>query len=143
MKTIIVHLEAPSQNNIGGRTWRARAGATKTTRANWRMMTASQMTAHGIAKATGHRSLAIVAYRKQRCRDIANLIGGMKACIDGMVDAGLLVDDCGDMATITYDQGTASQSPTGKPCTVIEVDDIEHKPTDRIAKRATAMERIK
>jgi hypothetical protein len=141
MKTIVVHLEAPSQNNLGGRTWRARAGAAKTTRANWRMMTGSQMIVHGIPAATGHRSLAIIAYRKQRCRDIANLIGGMKACIDGMVDAGLLVDDCRDMATIAYDQGTVSQSPTGRPCTVITVEDIERQSTDRIKRRGTALER--
>jgi len=141
MKTIVVHLEAPSQNNLGGRTWRARAGATKTTRANWRMMTGSQMIVNGIPAATGHRSLTITAYRKQRCRDIANLIGGMKACIDGMVDAGLLVDDCRDMATITYDQATASQSPTGRPCTVIRVEDAEHSPTQTIKRRSRALEK--
>ena len=124
MKTIIIPLEAPSQNNLGGRTWRARAGRTKVTRCNWRAMAASQMAVMLIPRATGPRSLHIVAYRKQRCRDIANLIGGMKACVDGMVDAGLLADDCTDMATITYDQGTVSCSPNGRPCTVITVEDV-------------------
>lgn len=124
MKTIIIPLEAPSQNNLGGRTWRARAGKTKATRCNWRMWAASQMAVMLISRATGQRSLHIVAYRKQRCRDIANLIGGMKACIDGLVDAGLLADDCTDMATITYAQGTAAQSPSGQPCTIITVDGL-------------------
>ncbi|HAT10313.1 MAG TPA: hypothetical protein DCS97_06915 [Planctomycetes bacterium] len=124
MTVLRIPLEAPSQNNLGGRTWRARAGHTKTTRANWRMMAASQMILLAIPKATGPRRLHIIAYRKQRCRDIANLIGGMKACIDGLVDAGLLVDDRDGMASITYEQGVVSTSPTGHVCTLIHVDDI-------------------
>ena len=122
MIKLLIPMEAPSQNNLGGKNWRVRAAATKRTRAKWKLFTASQMNTYGIGKAYGPRTIHITAYRKQRCRDIANLIGGMKACVDGMVDAGLLVDDCILYSTITYDQGTASQSPTKKPCTIIEVE---------------------
>ena len=122
MIQLFIPLEAPSQNNLGGKNWRVRAAETKRTRAKWKLFTASQMNTYGIAPATEHRFIHITAYRKQRCRDIANLIGGLKACIDGMVDAGLLVDDCTKFSSITYDQGTASQSPTKKPCTIIEVE---------------------
>jgi len=124
MTVLRIPLEAPSQNNLGGRTWRARAGHTKTTRANWRMMAASQMILLAIPKATGPRRLHIIAYRKQRCRDIANLIGGMKACIDGLVRAGLLVDDDRAHATFTYAEDVASKSPTKKPCTRILIEEV-------------------
>ena len=77
-----------------------------------------------IERANGPRALHIVAYRKQRCADIANLIGGAKACIDGMTDAGLLVDDRDQLARITYEQQVTSRSPTKKPHTTIQVQDI-------------------
>ena len=117
--------EIPSQNNTGkGRTWQARAAGIKKTRSLWRLCTTVAMRHAGAARATGPRALHIIAYRTQRCADIANLIGGAKSVIDGMVDAGLLIDDRDSLARITYEQRVASKSPTKKPHTTIIVTEI-------------------
>jgi hypothetical protein len=119
---ITIPLEIPSQNATGkGRTWRARAAATKRVRTAWRYHCLVAMAQVCAMKATAFRSLHIIAYRKQRCADIANLIGGAKACVDGMVDAGLLVDDRDTMARITYEQHAAGKSPNRRPCTILTV----------------------
>ena len=117
--------EIPSQNvTEKGRNWRGRAAKTKARRNLWRMLCASGMAQAGIPRATGPRLVHVVAYRRQRCKDIANLIGGAKACIDGMADAGLMQDDRDSKARITYQQDVASASPTRQPCTLIHVEDI-------------------
>jgi len=119
---ITIPLEIPSQNATGkGRTWRARAAATKKLRTAWHYHGIVAMGRACIMKATSPRALHIIAYRTRRCADIANLIGGAKACVDGLVDAGLLVDDRDTMAAITYEQHAAGKSPTKKPCTIITV----------------------
>ena len=125
--TLEICQEIPSQNNTGkGRTWQARAAGTKKTRSLWRLCATVEMRRAGAVRATGPRSMHIIAYRTQRCADIANLIGGAKSCIDGMVDAGLLLDDRDSLAHITYEQRVASKSPTKKPhTTVIVTDSIE------------------
>lgn len=121
----IIPAQVPSQNETEkGRSWRGRAAKTKDRRNLWRVLCASGMSRAGIPIATGPRLIHVVAYRRQRCRDIANLIGGAKACIDGMVDAGLMLDDRDSKARITYQQGVASESPTREPCTLIHVEDI-------------------
>jgi Holliday junction resolvase RusA-like endonuclease len=121
-----IPVEIPSQNSTGqGRTWQARAANTKRTRNLWRTWTMVEMRRAGVVRADGPRSLHIIAYRTQRCADIANLIGGAKACIDGMTDAGLLVDDRDSLARITYEQQVASKSPTKKPHTALVIEDIK------------------
>lgn len=126
--------EIPSQNvTEKGRSWRGRAAKTKARRALWRMLCASGMAQAGIPPATGPRLVHVVAYRRQRCKDIANLIGGAKACIDGMVDAGLLLDDQDSKARITYEQDVASASPTRQPCTRITVTPAESTATQENA----------
>lgn len=122
--------EIPSQNETEkGRSRFARWGKTKARRNLWRMLCASGMAQAGIPPATGPRLVHVVAYRRQRCKDIANLIGGAKACIDGMVDAGLLLDDQDSKARITYEQDVASASPTRQPCTRITVTPAESTAT--------------
>lgn len=120
-----IPLEIPSQNktNKGLNYW-VRAAATKRTRRLWAEHCRIAMLRGGIPRATGKRRMHVLAYRKRKCYDIENLIGGAKACVDGIVDAGLLVDDRIKMATITYAQELASKSPTGKPHTVIFVREI-------------------
>jgi hypothetical protein len=121
---MILHipLEIPSQNATGGgRTWKIAAAKTAKRRALWRTWGVLEMRRVGIARANGPRSIHVHAYRTQRCADIANLIGGAKACIDGLVDAGLLTDDRDTQARITYEQSTAGKSPTKKPHTTITV----------------------
>ncbi len=139
--TIFIPLEIPSQNvTEKGRSWRGRAAKTKLRRANWCQMCRFDMCQLSIPRATAPRSLHIIAYRTRRCSDIGNLIGGAKACVDGMADTGLILDDRDSKARITYDQAVASKSPTGKPCTVITVEDIaeEHPPTSSHHRRKVA-----
>jgi hypothetical protein len=120
-----IPLEIPSQNTTGkGRTWHARAAATRKVRKKWFQMTWIKMHSEGIPSASGPRSLHIIAYRKRRCADTANLIGGAKAAIDGMVDAKLLVDDRDSCARITYEQQVASKSPSKKPHTTLILTDL-------------------
>lgn len=121
---IIIPFEIPSQNvTEKGLSWRVRAAKTKARRNDWRIACVFAMRGAGIVNAAGPRSLRIIAYRKRYCSDIANLIGGAKACIDGLVDAGLIMDDRDAKARITYAQELASASPLGRgtTCTVIEV----------------------
>lgn len=121
-----IPVEIPSQNQTGkGRTWRVRAAGVKRLRVLWCCWGRVVMGEAKVPKATGRRSLHIVAYRKQRCADIGNLIGGAKACIDGLVDAGLLVDDRDTKACITYEQHSAGKSPTKKPHTILRIADIQ------------------
>ena len=122
MKELQIPVEIPTQNvTERGRTWRARAASTKKRRASWRAWCSSKMMIEGVTPAAGPRTLHIIAYRAQRCKDIANLIGGAKACIDGLVDAHLLLDDQDSMASITYEQRVASKSPTKRPHTTIQI----------------------
>jgi hypothetical protein len=117
-----IPLEIPSQNTIGGgRTWKINAAKTAKRRALWRTWCALEMRRAGVPRATGPRSIHVLAYRTQRCKDDANLRGGAKACIDGCVDAGLLLDDDDRLARITYEQSTAGKSPTKKPHTIITI----------------------
>lgn len=71
--------------------------------------------------------VTITSYRRQRFHDEANLIGGCKGLVDGLVRAGLLVDDSTTWATFTYRQQTLAHSPLGylQPCTVIEITPAE------------------
>lgn len=124
--TILITAEIPSQNETErGRSHIIRAAKKRSMRNTWGWMAKCMMSENGIPRATGPRRLKITAYRKRLCSDIANLIGGAKACIDGLVDAGLLQDDRDAEAAITYAQGLTSSSPygKGKVCTLIEIED--------------------
>ena len=125
---LTIPLEIPSQNSLKARHWQALARATKQRRAAWRWAGIQAMQAAGCPVATGPRSVHIIAYRRQRCRDIANLVGGAKACIDGLVDAGLLIDDRDAMATISYAQDVLSAKPGRCPCAVLTVSDLIQDP---------------
>lgn len=121
---IIIPFEVPSQNvTEKGRNWRSRAASTKGRRLRWAAACRSEMARLGILPATGKRRLHVCAYRKRMCFDIGNLIGGFKACADGLVDAGLLVDDRDTKALITYEQQLASKSPDGRTCTILSIED--------------------
>lgn len=128
MTKAILHisLEIPSQNATGvGRDWRVRARNIKKLRTLWCSWGRFAMRDAGLPLATGPRSMHVIAYRKMRCADIANLIGGFKACCDGLVDAGILIDDRDSKARITYEQNVASKSPTKTPHTVLVIEDIK------------------
>lgn len=73
----------------------------------------------------GKMAVHIHAFRRQRTRDEANLIGGCKGLIDGLVRAGLLVDDSRQWATFTYAEDVASKTPTRRPSTRITITPAE------------------
>lgn len=130
MIEIRIPLQAPSQNDFSAyRDWRARSRATRSIRMAWASACRVLMAAKGIPKAVGPRRLHVIAYRKQKCRDIANLSGGLKPAIDGLVDAGLLIDDADELARITYAQGVRSESPTRDVLTIIQVENIDSQPS--------------
>lgn len=120
MKTI-VRLQIPGQNKRERWHWARQRREVQ----QWCMLAGLQFTAQGLAKATGRRRVTITSFRRQRFHDEANLIGGCKGLIDGLVRAELLVDDSTSWATFAYAQALASASPLGRgiPCTVIEIED--------------------
>ncbi len=84
--------------------------------------------AAGVADATGPRRLKITSYRRRLITDRANLVGGCKGLVDGLVRARVLVDDRDQLAELEYEQRVLSQLPPElltnglrKPKTVVEV----------------------
>ena len=72
----------------------------------------------------GKRRIVVTAYRARLCDDYANLVGGCKGLIDGLVKAGLLVDDSMEWMAAEYRQELRSHPCNPAPrkaCTVVEV----------------------
>lgn len=123
MHEITIPLEIPSQNSLyKGLNPKVIHARIRLIREAWRWHAWAEMLRHGIKGATGSRKLLIFAHRKRKCSDIANLIGGAKPCIDGLKDAGLIVDDSDKFMRAEYHQYTVSRGE--KPKTVIEVYDL-------------------
>jgi hypothetical protein len=114
-----IPLEVPSQNKTNVQHWAVRVKFKKLC-VQW-----IRHASRGAGKATGARRLKLTAYRKRRITDDANLRGGAKDMVDSIVNSGLLVDDNDKMAQIEYRQELAGDSPTGKPCTRIQIEDIQ------------------
>ena len=119
----------PSQNVTARRHWRANH------RDVAQVAQMVRLVAWSICNAKGPRSVVVTSYRKQRITDGANLIGGAKSLVDGLVKAGALVDDNDRMARITYGQAVLSQLPEEwvktygrRPLTVIEILDLTDSP---------------
>ena len=73
----------------------------------------------------GKRAVRITSYRARLLTDHANLVGGCKGLIDGLVRAGLLVDDADAWMSATYFQELRSNpcNPIPKTaCAVVEID---------------------
>lgn len=94
--------------------------------------------AHGckVPPPTGHRTVIITSYRRQLMKDHANLVGGCKGLVDGIVRAGLLLDDSIKLASFEYRQAVLSRLPAdlrkdfgGRPCTAIEITDTPAEST--------------
>jgi hypothetical protein len=118
---ILIHKEVPSMNVRERMHWRAQRREVST----WEAMLRAASTPSLWQRMVGTRAVVhIHAFRRQRTRDEANLIGGCKGLIDGLVRAGLLVDDSREWATFTYVEDVASKSPTRKPCTRILIEDV-------------------
>ncbi len=119
MIDLLIPAEVPSQNKRERWHWSKQRREVS----GWERWFAYAMRPGRLDVATGKRKVHIHAFRRQRCRDEANLIGGCKGLIDGLVRAGLLVDDDRAHATFTYAEDVASKSPTGKPCTKITIEE--------------------
>lgn len=79
----------------------------------------------------GKRAVRITSYRGRLLTDHANLVGGCKGLIDGLVRSGLLVDDSDEWMSATYFQELRShpENPTpGKSCTVVEITEATTTP---------------
>ena len=122
--------EVPSQNVTARRHWRHNYQDVDRTNRLARIM------GNEACHAKKRRSVTITSYRTRRITDHANLVGGCKSLVDGLVRAGVLVDDSDRLASITYAQAVLSQMPVdlqlkfaGRPCTLIEVEDMPNEPT--------------
>lgn len=125
MTVLLLHKEVPSMNVRERMHWRAQRREVTA----WELLIRAQRVPGTLPIATGKMAVHIHAYRRQRTRDEANLIGGCKGLIDGLVRAGLLVDDSRQWATFTYAEDVASKSPTRKPCTRIQITPSESTDT--------------
>lgn len=115
MTTFILPCDIPSQNKRERWHWSKQRAEVK------RWATLFRDGSQGLRPPTGKRHVSITSYRRQRCRDMANLVGGCKGLIDGLVRAGVLLDDSIALMEATYAQEVVSRSPTGKPCTVVAI----------------------
>jgi hypothetical protein len=119
MIDLLIPAETPSANTRERWHWSQQRREVTT----WARWFAYAQRPAGLDKAKGKRLVKIHAFRRQRCRDEANFISGCKGLIDGLVRAGLLVDDSREWATFTYAEDVASKSPTKKPCTRVQIEE--------------------
>lgn len=120
MIDLLIPLEVPSQNTRDKWHWSKRSRETKA----WERYIRAYIRPGDLDKATGKRLVTIRAYRRQRCRDAANLVGGCKGLIDALVRVGLLIDDDRAHAEFTYAEEVASKSPMKRASTKIEIEDL-------------------
>ncbi len=119
----ILHRQVPSMNQRERMRWWAQRREVRT----WELLIRAAIPVPPILNIK--LSVRIHAFRTRRCSDEANLIGGCKGLIDGLVRAGLLVDDSREWATFLYAEDVASLSPTKKPATRIIITPAEQPAT--------------
>ncbi len=119
MIELLIPLQIPSHNELNEMHWAARHKSGKL----WEQWIRYTLRPGNLAAATGKRHVSILAFRKRRITDCANLVAGCKHAVDALVRCGLLVDDTDELVSIHYDQQLASKSPTGKVCTRITITD--------------------
>lgn len=121
MIRLILSYEVPSQNVTMRSHWRSLNNQNK--RILHQIMVCVNSQVHPVAD--GPQTVRVMAYRKQRIKDHANLVGGAKGLIDCLKRARLIVDDCDSLMTATYEQRVCGHSENphpGRPCTVIEIE---------------------
>ena len=121
MIDLLIPLETPSANTR--ERWHWSQQRREVTR--WEKWFVYAQRPGGMDRAHGKRTVRIHAFRRRRCSDEANFVSGCKGLIDGLVRAGLLVDDDRAHATFTYAEDVASKSPTRKPCTRILIEEAQ------------------
>ncbi len=105
-------MQIPSHNELNKLHWSKRHKMTR----QWETWIRYSMRPGGLDCASGKRHVIMMAYRKQRITDVANLIAGAnKTLVDALVRCGLLLDDSDKLATFEYHQATCKDSPTKKP----------------------------
>ena len=110
-----IPFEVPSQNVCERRHWSARRKEQET------LAILLRIHCPPFKRVTAQRLVSIRAYRKRKCRDLANLIGGCKGLVDALVTAGLLVDDSEKWARFEYAQDLASVLKHKTPMTGITI----------------------
>jgi Holliday junction resolvase RusA-like endonuclease len=73
--------------------------------------------------ATGKRLVTIMGYRGRKL-DADNFVGGCKALVDALTRHRLIVDDSSKWVRVEYHQKKLSESPLGRPLTVVTVEDM-------------------
>lgn len=132
--------EVPSQNTRDKMHWRARGREVD----DWELLARSACRPSQLVPATVKMAVRIHAFRRRRCADEANLIGGCKGLIDGLVRVGLIKDDSREWASFTYAEDVASKSPTRKPCVRVTIEPLttaDHTHATQIRKRPSALEK--
>ena len=119
MIELIHPFESPSGNAFHKRHWSVYAKWKKQC-VQWAVLAAR---GNGIDGARGKRHVRFIVYRK-RMIDDDNMIQGVKALRDALVEVGLLINDSPKWATFQYDQRPAKTSKIGTPHTTIIITDI-------------------
>lgn len=117
MIQLVIPLQLPSQNVWDRLHWSRK---TKVKRA-WIQWLRSAQRPGGPDLAKGPRTVLMVSYRSRLITDEHNLSGGSKGIMDAFKNAGLVLDDRDELAQFIFSQKKAKESPTGKPCTVVEI----------------------
>lgn len=116
--------EVPSQNVRDRRHWSADHRERKAL--TWRVHAA--LPADGCPHRGRRRTIEVLAYRRARIRDDANLRGGAKALLDALVAAGVLRDDSDRWMHAEYRQDLHRRAGYDQPTTVIRIYDLEAAP---------------
>jgi hypothetical protein len=114
---ITINREIQSGNDLAYRHWRVRHKDKEA----WLLLLRAQLRTNKCVPAC-RKAVTITAYRK-RMLDDDNLVAGCKHLRDSLITVGLIRDDNATWSTFTYLQDVASKSPTGKPCTQIQIED--------------------
>lgn len=118
---LTISFEVPSQNRTERRHWSTRAKERRDL--NW--MIAAALPRGGCQHDGRRRRIQILAYRRRRITDQANLVGGCKTLVDALVATGVIVDDSEQWVDLHYEQGLYRTAGYDRPTTVIRIYDIE------------------
>ena len=91
---LIIRYNVPSQNVTSRRHWRSNQRDVKQCTSMFRAVMPPNF------RPLTHQSITVTSYRRVLLHDHANLVGGAKYMIDGLVKAGGLVDD--SWAAVTW-----------------------------------------
>jgi Holliday junction resolvase RusA-like endonuclease len=82
----------PSGNQLSGYHWRRRHRMKR----DWQWLVLAAMGSAGVGEQLGRFHVTVERHAARPIKDLDNVIAGLKPVLDGMVAAGLLVDDSSD-----------------------------------------------